>query len=112
MSKFLFTAKEGNKNTLKIFENWVIDNWYGKDLNDNNPLHYAYLTDMPDIRQILRQSRLDEFGADPTNTKPKHAQKEPPSERMNRRSQVPSQMRHQQKCEASSDDSDEDGDAE
>ena len=88
---------------------------------------------MPDIRQILRQSRMDELGADPSNTKPKHAQKDPPSERMNRQSQywkwghevlnlniesgriesqVPSQMRHQQKCEASSDDSDEEGDAE
>ena len=31
---------------------------------------------------------------------------------MNRRSQVPSQMRHEQKCEASSEESDADGDGE
>ena len=46
-----------------MLEEWVVENWYGKDLDDNNPLHYAYLTDMPDIRQILRQSKLDDIEA-------------------------------------------------
>jgi len=36
--------------------------------------------------------------------------KVPASQRMNRRSQVPSQMRHQQKCESSSNESDPDAD--
>ena len=58
MSNFIFVADSNKKNTVKIFEDWVVENWYGKDLDDNNPLHYAYLSDMPDIRQILRQSKL------------------------------------------------------
>ena len=44
--------------SVKFFEDWVVDNWYGKDLEDNNPLHYAYISDMPDIRQILRESNF------------------------------------------------------
>lgn len=93
MANFIFVAGEGRRHSLKIFEGWVVDNWFGKDIDDNNPLHYAYLSDMPDIRQILRQSKFDE-GNDPTVTKAKHAQKLPASQRMNRRSQVPAQMRH------------------
>ena len=51
---FLADAKKDDAAAGKVFEEWVVENWYGKDLDDNNPLHYAYLTDMPDIRQILR----------------------------------------------------------
>ena len=58
MSNFIFVADSEKKNTVKVLEDWVVENWYGKDLDDNNPLHYAYLSDMPDIRQILRQSQL------------------------------------------------------
>lgn len=54
MANFLFIADPGKGNTTAIFEEWVVENWYGKDLEDNNPLHYAYLSDLPDIRQILR----------------------------------------------------------
>ena len=54
LANFLFIANQQKKNTVKVLEDWVIENWYGKDLDDNNPLHYAYMTDMPDIRQILR----------------------------------------------------------
>ena len=54
MANFMFVAdvSKGDKNS--IFEEWVVENWYGKDSDDNNPLHYAYLSDLPDIRQILR----------------------------------------------------------
>lgn len=72
MANFIFVSGEGKRHSMKIFEEWVVDNWFGKDLDDNNPLHYAYLSDMPDIRQILRQSKFDE-GEDPTAKKPKHA---------------------------------------
>jgi len=89
----------------------VVENWFGKDYYDNNPLHYAYLSDMPDIRQILRQAKLEDID-DPTNKKPGHAQKVTANQKMNRMSQTPAQMRHQQKCEASSDESDPDGDGE
>lgn len=114
ISNFLFVADSAKKSTTKIFEDWVVDNWYGKDLHDNNPLHYAYLSDLPDIRQILRQSNLDDvelLKMSDLEKKKQHAQKRVPAKsRMNRRSQVPSQMRHEQKCEASSDESDEGAD--
>ena len=60
MANFMFVAdqQKGDKNS--IFEEWVVENWYGKDLEDNNPLHYAYLSDLPDIRQILRQSKFED----------------------------------------------------
>ena len=54
MANFMFIAAPGKNDTAAVFEEWVVENWYGKDLEDNNPLHYAYLSDMPDIRQILR----------------------------------------------------------
>ena len=50
MANFLFVTSQAEKHTVKIFEDWVVENWFGKDLEDNNPLHYAYLSDMPDIR--------------------------------------------------------------
>ena len=43
---------------VNMFDGWIIENWYGKDDDENNPMHYAYQSDMPDIRQILRQSNL------------------------------------------------------
>ena len=58
LSNFLFTASPDSNFTTQYFEDWVVDNWYGKDLDDNNPLHYAYISDMPDIRQILRESNF------------------------------------------------------
>lgn len=50
LANFMFLLDESKKSTIKMFEGWVVDNWYGKDNDDNNPLHYAYLSDMPDIR--------------------------------------------------------------
>ena len=35
-----------------------INNIFNKDEDGQNPLHYAYLYDLPDIRQILRQSGM------------------------------------------------------
>jgi ankyrin repeat protein len=60
MANFLFIADKDKKSQSKFLEEWVVENWYGKDADDNNPLHYAYLSDLPDIRQILRQSKLDD----------------------------------------------------
>ena len=50
MANFIFVASKEKKNTVRILEDWVLENWYGKDHVDNNPLHYAYLVDMPNIR--------------------------------------------------------------
>mmetsp|Transcript_7234 Transcript_7234/g.10126 ORF Transcript_7234/g.10126 Transcript_7234/m.10126 type:complete len:145 (+) Transcript_7234:846-1280(+) len=88
ISNFLFVADSSKKNTVKIFEDWVVENWYGKDLEDNNPLHYAYLSDLPDIRQILRQSKLDDVEALQMTEEEKKRRRpqEPPKNRMNRRS--------------------------
>ena len=79
LANFLFVADSTKKNTVKIFEDWVVENWFGKDSDDNNPLHYAYLSDMPDIRQILRQSKLDDAQLTTAEEKKKapHAQKKP-----------------------------------
>lgn len=79
LANFLFVADSTKKNTVKIFEDWVVENWFGKDSDDNNPLHYAYLSDMPDIRQILRQSKLDDaqLTTAESNKKAPHAQKKP-----------------------------------
>ena len=73
MSNFLFVAPSGSKNTTKIFEDWVVDNWYGKDAADNNPLHYAYIRDMPNIRQILRENKLEESAEAIEGNKVAHA---------------------------------------
>lgn len=54
MANFMFVADQKKGDKTSVLEEWVVENWYGKDLDDNNPLHYAYLSDMPDIRQILR----------------------------------------------------------
>ena len=68
---------------------------------------------MPDIRQILRESNFYKASDQIEEMKSEHSKgRERPAERMNIRSQVPSQMRHEQKCEASSDDTDADEDAE
>ena len=56
-----------------MFEDWVVDNWYGKDIADNNPLHYAYIRDMPDIRQILRENKLEESAEAIEGNKVAHA---------------------------------------
>ena len=99
LTNFLYIGGE------KSIGKWVIDNWFVKDLDNNNPLHYAYLSDMPDIRQILRQNKIDDEG-DLCIGVDIQKQRLPASKKMNRRSQVPAQMRHMQKCEASSDDTD------
>ena len=77
MANFLFVAPANSNYTVKILEDWVVDNWYGKDIDDNNPLHYAYIRDMPDIRQILRESNLEESAEAIEGNKQAHAQKKP-----------------------------------
>ena len=92
MANFHFTTGAQTKHSVRLLEDWVVENWYGKDVDDNNPLHYAYLNDMPDIRQILRQSDLMHGEAALTvqesKKQPGHKQKQfvVPSKRMNRKS--------------------------
>jgi len=89
-------------------QNWMAGHWFGKDEMDNNPLHYAYLSDQPAIRQILRNCGLgdEEFIRRQEEEQDKRKKDRlPPSQVMNMRSKVPSQMRHEQKCEDSADES-------
>ena len=58
---------------------------FNKDSADNNCLHYCYMIDLPEIRQILRDNGLF------TNR----------SQRLNRRGQLPTKMRHFIKAENS-----------
>ena len=80
-------ASEDSKFTTNYFEDWVVDNWYGKDLQDNNSFHYAYVSDMPDIRQILRESNFYKASDQIEERKAPHSQgKERAADRMNIRS--------------------------
>ena len=96
MANFLFVTAVQKKHTVKILEDWVVENWFGKDTEDNTPLHYAYLSDLPDIRQILRQQHIEDIEKDlediekEMDGKEDHKQKRVrPTEKMNRRSQTP-----------------------
>ena len=40
-----------------------VQNMFNKDDAGLNPLHYAYLYDLPDVRQILRQSGMQNSDA-------------------------------------------------
>lgn len=55
-------------------------------------MHFAYMADLPQVRQILRDSGLVDKAA----------------KRFNRMGQLPRQLRHFQKVEDSSEDTDED----
>ena len=55
-----------------------VRNVVGKDASDNNPMHYAYMIDSPEVREILRANLHD---------KKAYVQ-------MNRRGQLPQQLRH------------------
>lgn len=67
--------------------------FYGKDSHDNNAMHYAYMIDMPEVREILRSTKFDPLEL----------------QRLNRRGKLPSQLRHYTKAEDSiSEDEDED----
>lgn len=61
---------------------------FNKDLADNNCLHYTYMIDLPEIRQILRDNGF-------FNER---------SQRLNRRGQLPTKLRHYHKAEDSNED--------
>ena len=42
MANFRFLSAPGKNNSVNVLEDWVVENWYGKDEQDNIPLHYAY----------------------------------------------------------------------
>ena len=63
---------------------------FNKDEFDNNCLHYCYMIDLPEVRQILRDNDMLNFRA----------------QRLNRRGQLPTKLRHFTKAE------DSDGDTE
>ena len=73
---------------FNFHNDWVVENWFAKDHNENNPLHYAYLNDMPEIRQILRQSKL-ERNETPEKGAKGNVKNIPPNTQMNRMSQIP-----------------------
>lgn len=58
---------------------------FNKDQSDNNCLHYCYMVDMPEVRQILRDTGFYNLR----------------SNRLNRRGQLPTQLRHSIKAEDS-----------
>ena len=58
---------------------------FNKDENDNNCLHYSYMIDLPEVRQLLRDSGLYDHR----------------SQRLNRRGQLPTKLRHYNKAEDS-----------
>ena len=64
---------------------------FNKDQHDNNCLHYCYMVDLPEVREILR-----EFGY--FNER---------SQRLNRRGQLPSQLRHSIKAEDSNEETED-----
>ena len=63
---------------------------FNKDLTDNNCLHYSYMKDLPEVRQILRDNGLyyDTM-------------------KLNRRGQMPTKLRHFTKAEDSDIDTDD-----
>lgn len=58
---------------------------------DNNCLHYAYMIDLPEVRQILRDNGLMEERAT----------------RLNRRGQIPTKLRHYTKAEDSNEETED-----
>ena len=64
---------------------------FNKDATDNNCLHYCYMVDLPEVRQLLRDNGL-------FNER---------SQRLNRRGQLPTKLRHFIKAENSSDDTED-----
>lgn len=66
---------------------------FNKDESDNNCLHYAYMMDMPEVRQLLRDAHILDSRAT----------------RLNRRGQLPTKLRHFIKCEDSDEDTEDDG---
>ena len=38
--------------------NKIVFGIFSKDIHENNCLHYSYLTDVPEIRQILKDNNL------------------------------------------------------
>ena len=60
---------------------------FNKDQQDNNCLHYCYMIDLPEVRQLLRDNGLYDNRA----------------EMLNRRGQLPTMLRHYMKCEDSND---------
>lgn len=63
----------------------VIDFFFNKDETDNNCLHYAYMVDLPDVRTMIRKSGYSQNRA----------------RKLNRRGQLPQQLRHAAKQEDS-----------
>lgn len=64
---------------------------FNKDSSDNNCLHYSYMVDMPEVRQILRDTGFYSMR----------------SNRLNRRGQLPTQLRHAMKAEDSNQDTED-----
>lgn len=81
--------KYNNITQLNLLE--FASNIYNKDQMDNNCLHYCYMIDLPEVRQILRDNNLF------------HER----SQKLNRRGQLPTQLRHYIKAEDSNEQSDE-----
>ena len=65
---------------------------FNKDASDNNCLHYCYMIDLPEVRQLLRDNGLFTER----------------SQRLNRRGQLPTKMRHFIKAENSGDETEDD----
>ena len=62
-------------------------NIFNKDKQNNNCLHYCYMIDLPEVRQLLRDNGLYDERAN----------------MLNLRGQLPTMLRHYMKCEDSND---------
>ena len=84
----------GNYSYINVHTHMLIDfakTVYNKDSADNNCLHYCYMKDLPEVRQILRDNGLFQER----------------SQRLNRRGQFPTKLRHFIKAEDSNDETEE-----
>ena len=81
--------KYANVSSLNLMD--FANNIYNKDHADNNCLHYCYMIDLPEVRQILRENGLFNERA----------------QKLNRRGQLPTQLRHYSKAEDSNEESEE-----
>ena len=84
----------GNYKYEKVSANSIEDlalTIFNKDSWDNNCLHYCYMIDLPEVRQLLRDNKLYGERAD----------------KLNRRGQLPTMLRHSMKNEDSNEEDDE-----
>ena len=88
----LANYKYENVSKIQILD--LATNIFNRDQQDNNCLHYCYMIDLPEVRQMFRDNGLYNVRAN----------------QLNKRGQLPTMLRHYMKCEDSNEESDEERD--